>query len=134
LCHPHRTQGLRLKEGQKVICPVTKCELYPTKYILFDAPLGYCHKSTGQYIDFLICLDTPPDIALARRLIRNYRDHPDSHKMIGELEKYLLDSRPLFILSPEEKASDLVVDGSLTLDKQVQEVLSALSFLEGRMK
>lgn len=117
----------RLKEGQTVICPATKRKLDPTKYILFDAPLGYCHKATGKYIDFLICLDTPPDIALARRLIRDYRSHPDSHKMIEELEKYLLDSRPLFILSPEEKRSDLVIDGSLSLDKQEQEALAVLS-------
>lgn len=89
----------KLKEGQKVVCPATQRELAPTQYILFDAPLGYCHQATGRYIDFLICLDTAPDIALARRLIRDYRDHPDPHKIIDELEKYLQESRPLFILS-----------------------------------
>jgi uridine kinase len=60
----------KLKSGQPVLCPATGKNLQPTKYILFDAPLGYCHKATSQYIDFLVCLDTPPDIALARRLVR----------------------------------------------------------------
>ncbi len=51
--------------------------------------------------------------------------------MIEELEKYLVDSRPLFILTPEEKTSDLVIDGGLSLDKQEHEALSALSLFEG---
>lgn len=116
----------KLKEGQKVICPATKQELLPTDYILFDAPMGYCHKATGKHIDFLICLDTPLDIALARRLLRDFRDHPEPQKMLEELDYYLSHSRPLFILTPEEKKSDLIIDGSLSVDKQEQEVLIAL--------
>jgi uridine kinase len=116
----------KLKEGQKVICPATKRELFPTDYILFDAPMGYCHRATGKYIDFLICLDTPLDIALARRLLRDYRTHPDPQKMLGELDYYLSDSRPLFIMTTEEKVSDLIIDGSLPVDSQEQEVLKVL--------
>ena len=115
-----------LKEGQKVTCPATKQELIPTKYILFDAPLGYCHTATGKFIDFLVCLDTPLDIALARRLLRDHRDHSEPQKVLDELEHYLTHSRPLYILTPEEKRSDLVVDGSLPLDKQEEKVLDAL--------
>jgi uridine kinase len=120
----------QLKAGQTIICPATKRTLTPTKYILFDAPLGYRHQATGRYIDFLICLDTPPDIALARRIVRDYHRHPDPKKILEELEEYLLVSRPLFILSPEEKRCDLIIDGSLTVDKQEQEVLTALSSID----
>lgn len=121
---------VKLKEGHKVICPATKRELYPTSYILFDAPMGYCHKATGKHIDFLIYLDTPPDIALARRLLRDYRYHPEPQKMLEELDYYLAHSRPLYILTPEEKACDLIIDGSLPLDKQEQQVLTALQTLK----
>ena len=116
----------KLKAGQNVICPATKQELLPTHYILFDAPLGYCHKATGRYIDFLICLDTPLDIALARRLLRDYRKHAEPEKIFDELENYLARTRPLFILSPEEKKSDLIIDGSLPADQQEVEVLKVL--------
>ena len=116
-----------LKSNQTVTCPATKRELKPTKYILFDAPLGYCHRGTGKYIDFLVCLDTPPDIALARRLIRDYRHHSDSQKIVAELEKYLFQFRPLFILSPEQRVCDLIIDGSMSEETQEQEVLRALS-------
>lgn len=117
----------KLKKGETITCPATRRQLNPTKYIIFDAPLGYCHEATGKYIDFLICLDTLLDIALARRLIRDYRDHPDPKKLIQELEEYLSKSRPLFILSPEEKTADLIIDGSLPLENQEKQVLDALS-------
>ena len=120
----------KLKSGETIICPATRQKLTPTKYILFDAPLGYCHQSTGKYIDFLICLDTPLDIALARRLIRDYQNDPNPQKMVQELQEYLSKSRPLFILSPEEKTSDLIVDGSLALEEQEKQVLDALSHFE----
>jgi uridine kinase len=114
-----------LKEGKTVVCPATGKSLIPTEPILFDAPLGRCHQATGQYIDFLVCLDTPLDIALGRRLIR---DHPTPLEMVKELEYYLAYSRPLFTLSSEHKASsDLIVDGSLSLEKLVEQVLEALS-------
>lgn len=123
-----------LKKGEKVTCPTTRRELSPTKYILFDAPLGYCHQATGKYVDFLICLDTPLDIALARRLIRDYRNDPNPQKMIQELQEYLSKSRPLFILSPEERTSDLIVDGSLALEEQEKQILDALSLREKKHK
>lgn len=116
----------RLKKSETIICPATRRELFPTKYILFDAPLGYCHQATGKYIDFLICLDTPLDIALARRLIRDYQNNPNPQKMFQELQEYLSKSRPLFVLSPEEKASNLIIDGNLSLKEQEKQILNAL--------
>lgn len=47
--------------------------------------------------------------------------------MIQELKEYLSKSRPLFILSPEEKNSDLIIDGNLSLEEQEKQVLDALS-------
>lgn len=123
----------QLKKGETIVCPVTRRNLTPTKYILFDAPLGFCHQATGKYIDFLICLDTPLDIALARRLIRNHQSNPNPQKIIQEVEEYLSKSRPLFILTPEEKTSDLLVDGNLPLNEQEKQILNALSLFEERI-
>src|SRR5262249_38411197 len=117
----------KLKSGQSILCPATGKHLYPTNYILFDAPLGYCHQATGKYIDFLVCLDTPLDIALARRLIRDYQEQPDCEKMVAELNYYLSSSRPLFVLTQEEKQCDLLLDGSLPVDDQCQKVLNAVT-------
>lgn len=116
----------QLKAGQTITCPATKQLLLPTKYILFDAPLGYCHKATGTLIDFLVCIDTPLDIALARRLLRDYQKNPHHENMMQELQLYLTLSRPLFILTPKEKQCDLLLDGSLSLDALCQNVLHSL--------
>ncbi|MFV0340598.1 MAG: AAA family ATPase [Parachlamydiaceae bacterium] len=128
--YPKLVDTLRtLKNGERVICPATGKELSPSKYILFDAPLGYCHQATGKLIDFLVCLDTPLDIALARRLIRDYQGDSNAQKMVNELQEYLSKSRPLFTLSSEEKTSDLLLDGNLSLNEQEKQVLNALTHL-----
>lgn len=111
-----------LKEGQKTICPVTQKELLPTKFIIFDAPLGYEHLATGQYIDFLIFLDTPLDVALARRIVRDYQPESgkDKNQLLKELQYYLHSSRPVYLLSYQHK-NDLLLDGSLP-SKELLEV------------
>lgn len=58
------------------------------------------------------------------------KDLVNPQKMIQELQEYLSRSRPLFILSPEEKTSDLIVDGSLALEEQEKQLLDALSLFE----
>lgn len=123
-----------LKAGKVTACPATKKILQPTQYILFDAPLGYCHKATGKYIDLLVCLDTPLDIALARRILRDYRSFHNPEKVFEDLELYLLQSRPLFVLTPEERICDLTLDGALSVDEQCRKVLTALQNITKREK
>jgi uridine kinase len=118
-----------LKQGKTLVCPATQRRLVPTEYIVFDAPLGYEHQATGQWIDFLIFLDTPPDVALARRLIRDYRSlaHPSGDKILKEVEDYLSSTRPVYLASYEKKnESDLLLDGSLSSDALLSEALNAL--------
>ena len=120
----------KLKSGEKVICPATKKELLPTDYVIFDAPLGRKHKTTGQYIDYCIFLDTPLDIALARRLLRNYRDKNNLNiaDILLELDFYLASSRPLYEMDYQNKDQfDLIADGSLSTEKQVELILKLLS-------
>jgi len=45
-----------LKQGRPLICPATRKELRATDLIIFDTGLGYGHRQTGQYIDFLVYL------------------------------------------------------------------------------
>ena len=118
-----------LKQGKTLICPATQRKLIPTEYIVFDAPLGYEHQATGQWIDFLIFLDTPPDIALARRLIRDYKPlaHPSGDRILKEVEDYLSSTRPVYLESYEKKnESDLLLDGSLSLEALLRQCIGSL--------
>lgn len=58
----------RLKTGQAIIEPLTGKEIKSKKYIIFEMPLGREYKATAEYIDFLIWVDIPFDLALARKL------------------------------------------------------------------
>jgi Uridine kinase len=42
-------------------------------FILLDYSFGYRHDKIAKYIDLSIFIDTPLDIALARRLLRDYK-------------------------------------------------------------
>ena len=58
----------KLKRGESVTDPLTKAEIPARKYIIFEMPLGREHKDTAGYIDLLIWIKIPPDVALARKL------------------------------------------------------------------
>lgn len=120
-----------LKKGNCTKHPVTENILEPTEYIIVDAPLGKAHKQTSQFIDYFIHLDTPLDIALARRLQRDIRTQGlslDDVKNI--LDDYLNKSRELF--TPEcmctiINTANLVIDGTEPTQKQVEHILVFLS-------
>lgn len=58
----------RLKAGEAVTNPVTGAIIQPVPIILFETPLGRAHVATGQFIDLLIWIEVPLDLALARKL------------------------------------------------------------------
>jgi uridine kinase len=119
----------QLKMGNAVLCPATQKTLVPTPYIIFDAPLGRKHTATGQYIDYAIFLNTPLDIAMARRILRDFRDQPvrNSSELFEELEFYLNSSRPLYAMAYEDNDYyDLIMDGSLSKEVQLKQALQMI--------
>jgi len=119
-----------LKAEKSLMCPATQRTLIPTKYVIFDAPLGYDHKATGQWIDFLVYLDTPPDIALARRLYRDYQPNAkrNDNDILEEISDYLNSARPVFMAAYDMKEkADLILDGSQSLEILTSKVESALN-------
>ena len=57
-----------LKHGKTISDPATGNNIEPSPIILFETLFGRAHDATGRYIDQLIWLDTPLDIALARNI------------------------------------------------------------------
>lgn len=114
----------KLKAGLACLCPASQKELLPTNYIIFDAPLGRLHKATGALIDVLVFLNTPMDICLARRTIRDYSLKADTsaQDIIEDLSWYLEKGRPLFDLSRLIPMSELVIDGAGTTADQVNAI------------
>ena len=116
---------LSLTTGNHITSPIDGSNIQPAKYIVFDAPLGRAHSDTGKFIDFMVFIDTPLDIAMARKLLR-YITAPtekateNSIKCLNaHLTSYLNGGRLLFLeLENQIKGNcDIVVDGRLTVDE-----------------
>lgn len=102
----------------------------PVKFVVFDAPLGRAHFATGRFIDFMVFIDTPLDVAMARRLLRDLPGHgeqgpEDTMTTIkAGVSSYLNGGRPLYLAFGEQIRGqcDLVLDGCL----KVEELASAI--------
>ncbi len=87
-----------LKRGAAIVHPVTQERLPPTKLVFFDAPLGRLHAQTARWIDLALHVSLPRDIALCRRLIRDYAatDGLSLDDLIDDLSFYADGGHELF--------------------------------------
>ena len=90
------------------------------EYIILDYPFGYRHHKIAPYIDLSIFIDTPLDIALARRIIRDY-DMTIIANIFESMKQYLSEGRNAYLygISSALSDSDFVVDGSKSADEIV---------------
>ncbi len=123
---PGLTRDLHLlRTGSPITSPVDGSTIPTAKYIVFDAPLGRAHSDTGKFIDFMVFIDTPLDIAMARRLLRDITTHTgqgaeDSiNSLNANLSSYLNGGQLLFLeLEKQIRGNcDIVLDGRLTVDE-----------------
>jgi uridine kinase len=117
---------------------LTSLKAAGTAYIVVDGPLGRAHPPTAAMIDFLVFLDTPLDVALARvlrqqaSLAAHSAEPGGPHKFAVWLEAYL-DNYAHFmrrsyvmqraVVLPQ---ADLVLDGALAPDRLLELILRAL--------
>ena len=96
-------------------------------YIVLDYPFGYRHNVISKYLDFSIFIDTPLDIALARRIIRDYNE-TTIHNVFDDMKQYLLQGRSAYLygLGEIKEKADLIIDGSKSLDDIVSEVIESV--------
>lgn len=113
-----------LKAGRSVMYPVGGVVVSPAKYIVVDAPLGRAHTKSGRFIDFMVFIDTPLDIAMARRILRNIEREADwspeesIEYVKDEMTGYLTHARPIYENHQDQMrhTSDLIIDGNLSVD------------------
>lgn len=120
----------KLKNNEPVTDPVTHEKIFPEKYIVFEMPLGREHSKTSVYIDLLIWIDLPPDVALARKikeftesfLVKN-SDYRDSILWLDNyLANYLYITREVLKIQKEKVSpkADIVIDGEKDFEEMIK--------------
>jgi uridine kinase len=118
----------KLKQGESLFNPLMKTNTGPARYILFEMPLGKEQNETAGYIDLLIWIDIPPDIALAQKLKEFTGDFLagvndlNPGKLVAWMDKYLdnyLKVVRKVLQIQQEKVSrnaDIIIDGMMDID------------------
>ena len=123
-----------LKAGRNIRYPIGGAIVGPAKYVVADAPLGRAHSDSGRFIDMVVFIDTPLDVAMARRVLRDIErkvawtgDLALQH-VKDELSGYLARARPIYEHFRERirVSSDVIVDGTLSIDDLVERICSEL--------
>ena len=113
----------QLKTGQS-LSPQSGASPPAPALVWLDAAMGRANVTLRPYIDFMVFIDTPLDVAMARRIQRDYADHTyeTASTQLAQLHAmtsaYLTWARAAYLeLSRQVKPrSDLVLDGCLAVD------------------
>lgn len=99
----------------------------PLDFIVLDFPFARLHSASKSYIDLTIFIDTPLDLALVRRITRNFTGHTSS-EIIADLDHYANNGRAAYLqmLEDVKPDSDLVIDGSGSREEVTQAILHQL--------
>jgi uridine kinase len=135
---PGFAEALRtLRRGGVVINPVSGESVRPCEYIVLEMPLGRTYAETADLIDFLIWVDTPFDMALARNLrglvAETLEDQSDPREFLHWLDAYLghYNDQVRGILCLQKTrvaaAANLLLDGSLPQERLVADAVRAVT-------
>ncbi|MYL49958.1 hypothetical protein GLV98_10700 [Halobacillus litoralis] len=93
-------------------------------FLILDYPFSYKHERMKPWIDYSVFIDTPLDIAMARRLIRD----EDKQGVEEELNHYLNGGRKAYLemLHSIKPDADLIVDGTLGVEDIVEHIIKNL--------
>ena len=99
----------------------------PLEYIFLDFPFSYKHAQVSKFIDFSIFIDTPLDIALARRIRRDFADS-STLSIINDMEMYLTGGRRAYLhmLNTIKPNADMIVDGTLQVTEMTNVIYETL--------
>lgn len=93
-------------------------------YLVVDYPFAYKNHSMKDLIDLAVYIDTPLDIAMARRILRDHKNSSAS-EIHNDVDFYLSGGRGAYIEMENmiKTSSDLVIDGTMPVDKIVDVIL-----------
>lgn len=102
------------------------CKDHPD-YIILDFPFAYKHSEVSSLINLAVFIDTPLDIALVRRIKRDFAIRSVEDILI-EMTNYVSRERKGYIemVDTIKPNSDLVIDGSQSISKITDEIAAKI--------
>lgn len=93
-------------------------------YLLLDYPFAYQHQMIKDYLDCCIFIDTPLDIAMARRVLRDMKEAA-ADEIRNEMDTYLKCARIAYVQMQKVhlSISDYVIDGARELEDIINEAV-----------
>jgi uridine kinase len=87
-------------------------EIVPDKYLIIEGLHVLLHQNIRQLLSFSFYLESPLDVAVSRRCLRDVKDYEVSAEY--SLNQYLKFVRPVFFeqIQPTKQYADLVVENS----------------------
>ena len=87
-------------------------EIVPDKYLIIEGLHVLLHQNIRQLLSFAFYLESPLDVAVSRRCLRDIKDYEVSAEY--SLKQYLKFVRPVFFeqIQPTKQYADLVVENS----------------------
>jgi uridine kinase len=96
-------------------------------YIVLDFPFSYLHSDICELIDFSVFIDTPLDLAMARRISRDFKS-ATQQDILHDLENYIHRGRQgyLAMLNTIKPNADFIVDGTLPVSVIAKTIIKYL--------
>ena len=99
-------------------------------FLLLDYPFAYQHQMIKPYLNCCIFIDTPLDIAMARRVLRDMKE-ATADEIRSEMDTYLNGARIAYteMVKVHMSTSDYVIDGEKGLENIINEIMEIISSL-----
>ena len=126
----------RLRQGEAVVTPTGR-RVEPASFLVIEEPFGGGRKDMAGLVDFGVCIETPLEVALARRLLDIVErwEGPAEQRLqwIGNyLNTYLFEGmREVYtaINGRVKERSHLLLDGLLPVEQNAQRVVAAVNHI-----
>lgn len=121
---------------EPIVADIKRLLKEPLDYIIMDYPFGRQNSTIAPFIDLSVFVDVPLDVALARRIIRDYTDRGcERHKISVDLKvienylkHYLKFQIPTYRhhIDTQKPFADLVIDGMQDVKTSAGQIVERL--------
>ncbi|MFF2089864.1 hypothetical protein [Paenibacillus sp. NPDC058174] len=130
-CEPDEFQTPKMIEDLKVLRSESHYD-----WVIVEEPFGRERTEIAELIDYVVCIDIPPEIALARTIKRAALNVPESTEtsallssIVEFIDQYLQVSRETYAIVNEnvKKDCNLIVDGTKDTELLANEIITVIA-------